>query len=309
MNAVIGSILESLRAIQIVYEPTIEIFKGDRANTGDSKELSVNEFIQSYLTTDYRVKKGKIYSINSESNNIDCVVLAPNHPNIITPKREVILAEGVYVAIEVKPDITTLTEKSEFNRALKQVESIKKLERDVQRLDLFINKNNKPKYFEKIPSIIFSKKSSDFDKIIEFIRNKVEGGELNPEELPDIIFSIEKGTLYYCPHFQHTSYYNMLNPIQKKIFKDEVFMEIKPVDNEEHINLLIFILLFLNFEKPHIPISDFFIKKYLKLEGLKVQYRFYTLKDTTEIFSELIRNQSITMEEVKEYVGSTTLNN
>ncbi len=46
------------------------------------KEYSVNDFIASYLTQDYNVKKGKIYSLTRENNNIDCVVLAPNHPKL-----------------------------------------------------------------------------------------------------------------------------------------------------------------------------------------------------------------------------------
>lgn len=126
MNAVIGSILENLRSIKIIFEPTEAIFRGDRTNTGDSKEYSVKEFVESYLTADFKVKKGKIYSLDQESANIDCVVLAPNHPRLITPKREVILAEGVFCAIEVKPDIKSLSAKSEFNRSLDQIKSVKK---------------------------------------------------------------------------------------------------------------------------------------------------------------------------------------
>ncbi len=39
MNAVSGSIIENLRSIEITYSPTIEIFKGDRINTGDAKRI------------------------------------------------------------------------------------------------------------------------------------------------------------------------------------------------------------------------------------------------------------------------------
>jgi len=115
MNAVHGSIIENLRYVEIVYEETVEVFKKDRTNTSDSKEVTVKQFIRSYLPSDYQVmSKSKIYSRNSETKNIDCVVLAPNHPKLITPKRLVVLAEGVYSAIEVKPDISTLTDNSEL---------------------------------------------------------------------------------------------------------------------------------------------------------------------------------------------------
>lgn len=129
MNAVFGSIIENLRAINIVADQTVEVFRGDRTYTGDSKEITVNEFINSYLPLDFQVKKGKIFSQTSSSNNIDCVVLAPNHPRLITPVREVILAEGVYAAVEVKPDISVLTDNSELMRGLNQIKSIKNLKR------------------------------------------------------------------------------------------------------------------------------------------------------------------------------------
>ncbi|WP_396637246.1 DUF6602 domain-containing protein [Maribacter sp. R77961] len=283
MNAVIGSIIENLRSIQIIYEPTVEIFKGDRTNTGDSKEISVNEFIQSYLTNDYRVKKGKIYSLDSESANIDCVVLAPNHPNLITPKREVILAEGVFCAVEVKPDISSLSKTSEFVRSTIQIKSIKNLNRKIDRLNLKILGNkDKPVYFNKIPAVVFSKKSASFDKIIEHFRERVKTDELKKDELPDIIFSIENGVLFYCPHFKHTTYYNMLNEPQKLLFDEATFMQVCSKENEEHINLLIFLMMFLNLEKPHIPISDFFIKQYFQNLNFKTDYKFVCLEGDAE---------------------------
>lgn len=283
MNAVIGSIIENLRSIKIIYEPTVQIFKGDRTNTGDAKEFSVNDFIQSYLTNDYRVKKGKIYSLDGESANIDCVVLAPNHPNLITPIREVILAEGVYCAIEVKPDISSLSKTSEFTRSLKQIKSIKDLKRKVDRLNLkILGGQKRPDYFDKIPAVLFSKKSADFDKIITHFKEKFANGEIDKEEIPDIIFSIEKGVLFYCPYFKDSGYYNMLNEPQKLLFDEAVFMKVSSQENEEHINLLIFLMMFLNLEKPHLAMSDFFIKQYFKNHSVKTEYKFRTLESEKE---------------------------
>ena len=50
MNAVFGTILENLRAIEIVEISTIPVFTKDRTNTGDSKELTVSQFIERYFT-------------------------------------------------------------------------------------------------------------------------------------------------------------------------------------------------------------------------------------------------------------------
>lgn len=101
MNAVHGSIIENLKLIEIIYEETTEVFKKDRTNTSDSREVTVNQFIESYLPSDFQVKlRSKIYSRTQETNNIDCIVLSPNHPKLITPKREVILAEGVFLPLK-----------------------------------------------------------------------------------------------------------------------------------------------------------------------------------------------------------------
>ena len=45
MNAVFGSILENLKAIEIVDDSTVEVFRSDRTFTGDSKEVTVQQFI------------------------------------------------------------------------------------------------------------------------------------------------------------------------------------------------------------------------------------------------------------------------
>ncbi|MDF0716964.1 hypothetical protein PY092_12450 [Muricauda sp. 334s03] len=276
MNAVIGSIVENLRTIKIVYEPTLEIFKGDRTNTGDAKEYTVNDFVQSYLTNDYKVKKGKIYSLESESANIDCVVLAPNHPSLMTPIREIILAEGVFCAIEVKPDISSLAKKSEFSRGLNQIKTVKNLKRKISKIETKIGKTNpKPDYFNKIPAAIFSQKSADFPKIIEHLRKKVENKELKIDELPDLIFSIDKGVLFYCPFFKHTHYYNNLDEVQKLMFDEAAFMHIHSED--KHIHLILFLIVVLNFEKPFTPMTDFFIKKYLNMTDIKIRFEFTPL--------------------------------
>jgi len=105
-NAVIGSLFENLDQIELIYKETYAPFKKDKGNTGDSKEYSIQEFIAAYLTNEYRIEKGSIFSLNgAQSNNIDCVILAPNHPMLTTPKRKIILAEGVFAAVEVKPEL------------------------------------------------------------------------------------------------------------------------------------------------------------------------------------------------------------
>lgn len=275
MNAVIGSIIENLKSIQIIFEPTEDIFKGDRTYTGDSKEYSVKEFVESYLTNDFRIKKGKIYSLDNESANIDCVILAPNHPNLLTPKREIILAEGVFCAIEVKPDIKSLSEKSEFNRSLKQIKTVKNLNR--KHIFKINNNLNNSDYFTKIPGIIFSKKSSSAVDMIDFLRKKVKSKELGKEEIPDMIFSLENGVLLYTPHIKQTVYYEAFNELKKMYLDEEVFLHFH--SDKEHINLLLFILLLLNYKTPEPRHSDFFIKNYLNDVGDEYNIAAYPLDE------------------------------
>ncbi|MXO06646.1 DUF6602 domain-containing protein [Flavobacterium sp. HBTb2-11-1] len=298
MNAVFGTILENLRAIEIVETPTIDVFKKDRTNTGDSKELTVSQFIERYLPSDYKVRKGIIYSLDSQSNNIDCVVLAPNHPALNTPVREVMLAEGVYAAIEVKPDITVLTDKGEFNRGLSQIRSVKNLSRETDILDLsqLTNKQKKSDYYKKIPSIIFSHKSADPKKTIEFIRKKVENGEYKSDELPDLIVSLDNGILMYTPDFSSNSISKQLPDELKPIYGEYVFTHFETNSKEE--TLALFLVLFLGLTPPTMMLSKFIITDYLRKIDIKFKKTFYP------ILLDLTKTKE-SLEKVKEFLEKT----
>lgn len=278
MNAVLGTILENLDLIEIVYEETVEAFKGDKSKTSDSKEVTISQFVGSYLTPEYQVKsQSKIYSKTQETNNIDCVVLAPNHPRLITPKREVILAEGVYFAIEVKPDISTLTDKSEFYRGLLQIKSIKNINREIESLDLskLMKRPPLPKYFDKIPAIIFSSKSSTLKNTVDFISKKVAEGKLGYEELPDMIVCMDKGIIFYHPDLSYSSIASQMknegNKIPKRGF---VCLTTK---EKSHL-LVVFLATLLSYKLPTIQVSGFIINKYLSDINLPWEANLYELK-------------------------------
>lgn len=271
MNPVFGTLIENLRAIKLIYEPTVSPFQGDRDNTGNSREYTIQSFVASYLTQDYQIKKGKIYNTEGKgSQSIDCVVLAPNHPKLITPIRDVNLAEGVYVAIEVKPDIGSLTSKSEFHRGLKQMQSIKALDRSVERYYL---SDPKPKYFDKIPAILFSFKSAPAEKIISYMQRIVKTGEINREELPDVIVTMDNGIIYYSPHIRHTTLYT---PFSKEYLDlpNEVFIHFEVKDE----NLLaLFLILILSFPGPDLKLGEPILKHYLSSLELSFKISLYSL--------------------------------
>lgn len=264
MNAVHGSILENLKLVEIIYEETVDAFKKDRTNTSDSKEVTVNQFIGSYLPSDYQIKtRSKIYSRTQETNNIDCVVLSPHHPRLITPKREVVIAEGVFAAIEVKPDIRTLTEKGEFYVALNQIKSVKNIIRDIQRLDFseLFKEKKPPAYYDKIPSVIFSSKSSDLEKTIKFMIQQLRENKFDFEEFPDVIVSLEKGIITYSPHFEFTGLAEYFKKEVKGDIPKRAFISYE--SKEKSSILILFLRLFLNFTPSQMHVSDFIIKNYL----------------------------------------------
>ena len=131
----------------------------------------VNAFISKYYPFPYRVVKGNIIdSFGNRSCSIDCIILSPSHPYTIDPKNDkasIIFADGVDVAIEVKPD---LSKEDELFRALGQIQSVKKLRR--KRSGILESKNSPGKIETafQIPGYIFSEKTfSNIHVLIEKI--------------------------------------------------------------------------------------------------------------------------------------------
>ena len=256
MNAVIGAIFENMQQIKIIFEPTPKAFSKDTKHTGDSREVTVREFLESFLPISYVVKKGPIFNLESTSQEIDCVILAPNHPKLITPKREVILAEGVFAAVEVKPDIATLTEGSEFHRALGQIQSVKKLKRQLPSFNL----ENLSDELQKIPCVLFSKKSRSALATIEYMKNCVTNKIFESIGLPDLIVSIDNGIIFHSLCIE-TTIFNELIKQQSNVHTGEKYIWFNTSD-EKTLGLFLFILLC--FKNPEPLITDHIIKEYIK---------------------------------------------
>lgn len=255
INPVIGAIKENMKEIQIIFDETVEEFKKDRKNTGDSKEFSVNEFIERFLPSSFNTRKGRIYNMESSSNEIDCVILGPNHPLLITPKRKVIIAEGVFAAIEVKPDISTLTRNSEFNRSLIQIQSVKKLSRRICTYNFSKPYDLKP---YTIPSIIFSKTCGSLEDTTQYMISCNNHNYILSEEIPDIVLSLDKGIIYHSMNIEKSI---LSDWVKDKNIIGEIYLCIYSDKSEDILSLFIFLLLSL---KPAQPLlNDFIIKDYL----------------------------------------------
>lgn len=134
--------------------------KGTPQEVSDRREVAVKKFLEKYFPFPYRIAKGNIRdSYGNSSNSIDCVILNPAHPYTVSDdeKYSIILADGVDVAVEVKPDLSS---KDEIHRSLKQIASVKRLTRRNHGL-LLTSKYTKEQIdtAKKIPTFIFGNKT------------------------------------------------------------------------------------------------------------------------------------------------------
>jgi hypothetical protein len=130
---------------------------GTPQEVADYRETSFSNFISRYFPFPHRITKGKIHdSYDNVSASIDCLVINPAHPYTIdsSGKYTLILADGVDIAIELKPDLST---KSELVRGLVQAISVKRLRRAKSPILL---KRKQPEHIiefsRTIPVFIFS---------------------------------------------------------------------------------------------------------------------------------------------------------
>lgn len=163
--------LEALELSNGFKKASVEGY-GTPQEVSDRREEVFHSFISKYFPFPYRIVKGNIIdTYGHNSNSIDCLVLNPAHPYTIDSKNEkasVIFAEGVDYAIEIKSE---LVDRNEIERALKQIQSVKKLRR-VRTGLVFENKLSDEgiEFYKTIPGIIVAEKTySDIVKLLETI--------------------------------------------------------------------------------------------------------------------------------------------
>lgn len=265
MNAVTGAIFENMKQIDIIFEDTANVFTKDTKNTSESREVTVNEFLASFFPTTYRIKKGPIFNIEKTSQEIDCVILAPNHPPLITPKREVIIAEGVHSAVEVKPNIATLTDKSEFHRGLIQIQSVKQLDRELPTL---FTEGVVPNELKLIPCIIFAKTSREAKATIEYMKMCVDNGKLLSRELPDLVVTLDHGIIFHSTHIENTLFNEWVKQQSLK-HTGEKYIHLE--GSKESI-LGMFLLILMCFKDPEPKLNDYIVKNYIKYGLDEIKY-------------------------------------
>ena len=268
MNRVIHDALrESIAGIELTFGPTLPSFKRDRFQTSSGREQSVAQFLESYFPSDWSVKKGPIFDIEGNASaEVDCVLCIPQHPPCRTPNRDIILADGVYAAVEVKPDITTLTENGELARSLKQANSVKQIKRKIKVSKVFSSHlESKPPEFHRIPYVVFSKDVSDPFKTVEFLDKMKEINSLNAWDLPDVIFGYRNWLIYHAPDVAICSINNYFN--SHDCSSGEAYMVFHSGDD----TIIYFLAILFSFILPRTQLNDFLLKDYLlPIKGVEV---------------------------------------
>jgi len=150
--------------------------QGTPQEVADFREHAVQSFLQRFFPFPYRVAKGNIRdSFGRASDSIDCVLCCPAHPHTIDSygKFQLLLADGVDAAIEVKPDIANRTE---LERGLAQGISVKHLRRVQSGLIGQDSESPFGQYAHRVPYFIFSMKAkadplTTGHEIVDYYRN------------------------------------------------------------------------------------------------------------------------------------------
>ncbi|EKE04451.1 MAG: hypothetical protein ACD_20C00076G0003 [uncultured bacterium] len=175
----------------------------------DLRENYFHNFISRYFPYPYRITKGQIMdSYELTSCSIDCIVINPAHPHTIDTKCKysLILADGVDLAIELKPD---LSKRNELETSLNQIRSVKKLRRRESPLLLRNGLNNDLLEFSKmIPTFIFTNKAKkNLNKTIQEIAGYYKKNNVPREEQFDFIVINQLGIISNYK-FPETSLYH-----------------------------------------------------------------------------------------------------
>lgn len=252
------------KEINHLFEKASVEGSGTPQEVSDRRENALTVFLKKYFPFPYRLAKGNIRdSFGQSSMSIDCILLNPNHPYTTNNDSQysIILADGVDVAIELKPKLTSVIE---IERALKQIKSVKELTRVKSGL-INLGKKYSKEYEQtckKIPSIIFSNETySNYKILIEKIVNFYEKEKIKREHQFDMIVINEKIIILNC---KKDSYHN---PKELEHLGEGFYTF------EYGLNTISAFLLLLNkYPQSEIRISSTVIEHYIKLETTNVKY-------------------------------------
>jgi len=175
--------------------------RGTPQEIAEFREHALQGFLRNYFPFPYRIAKGGILDhTNKRADSIDCILINPVHPYTINryEKFKVILADGVDAAIEVKPDISSI---SELHRGLTQGLSVKALRR--AHSPLFLPHKRPQELIEhslRLPYFIFAMKAKkDIRNTASAVLGFYEREGIEPLDQADAIVVNGRGIIANFP--------------------------------------------------------------------------------------------------------------
>jgi len=155
----------------------------------------VQDFLKRYLPRNFNFGNGEIIdSENRRTGQVDIVVCNQYHPFTFSENEPgLFFAEGVVLAIEVKPN---LGDYSELTRGFKQIQRIKNLSRIPLPGDILYGGEYDAERFRMIPSIIFGFQSPELNYLLPNVRSLYEELDISKEQQVDAIVSLDKGIIF-----------------------------------------------------------------------------------------------------------------
>jgi len=189
------------------FRAATEKHSGTPESVANSREKALREVIKRFFPNPFKVAKGGIYdSYGNRSVSIDCVICAPNHPYLIdeTGEIEIILVDGVYAALELKPNLTDLPDNfgenrkspPEIIRALNQAQSVKGLERERAAFMQGNPSSEKQDYGKRCPTYIISDNSAAISQLGKYIADYYIYKKIPPSLQLDVVFVLNNGLIF-----------------------------------------------------------------------------------------------------------------
>jgi hypothetical protein len=261
LDHVAEGLSKSFQAASDKHAGTPEAVAADR-------EHSLREVVRRFFPEPFKVTKGAIYdSYDNRSASIDCVICAPNHPYLIggDGKIEIILVDGVFAAIELKPALTDLPrefgkgreQRPELIRGLEQMRSVKRL----RRTKSAVLKNFSPgpseaklDYSIRCPSYIVADTAAPITELAKYVADYYIAYSVPPEEQIDVVFVLKGGLLLFSKAPDHS---------QTQVTGREWHPHVAGYEPSPRVTSLFFLRLISDLG-PEMPLSTPVLQRYLE---------------------------------------------
>lgn len=159
------------------------------------REEAVKRFLRRFFPPAYQIGKGEIIdSKGKRSAQIDVVICTPYHPFTISESGTgLFFSEGIACAVEVKSDLSS---KEELERGLRQIWSVKKLERKPLGGDLMFGNEYAQERLKRIPAVLFGYRAPSLVTLKTNIMEIHDKLGISIEEQVDAVVALEKGVIH-----------------------------------------------------------------------------------------------------------------